>query len=239
MNLDTSNINHNLFLSKEENFKFISLISHEIKNSFNSIIASNNIILRDKLINNPDLNELIVLVQTTAHKSYELLENLIHLFNSPLENYEDQIQTFDVNNAVRGTIDFFRFQIEQKKLSIILNIGSNFRIKTSEKLFSFIFRNLLSNAIKFSDIGGKIEVAYTQNNKLFEFSIKDYGIGLNDSKIEEILSSKDLSNQLVNNNIGTGIGLQLCNHYVKQFGGKMEISSKSGLGSKVIVKLPC
>lgn len=239
MNSDAPNINHKLLLGKEENFKFISLISYEIKNSFNSIIAANNIILRDKLINNPDLKELVTLVQSTAHKSFELLENLIHLYNSPLENYKDQIQTLDVNNSVRGTIDFFRFQIEQKKLSMILNIGSNFRIKTSEKLFSFIFRNLLSNAIKFSDIGGKIEVAYTQNNEVFEFSVTDYGIGLSDSKIEEILSGKDLSDQLVNNNIGTGIGLQLCNYYIKQFGGKMEVSSKSGLGSKVIVKLPC
>ncbi|MBK8946305.1 MAG: HAMP domain-containing histidine kinase [Ignavibacteriae bacterium] len=223
----------------EASVKILSIISHEIRGSFNTINGISSLILRDNIIKDPDVRELIMLIQSTSTKSFDLLDKLLQLSNIDSDVVINDIKNININNIIKEIIEFYKFQIDQKKLLIMLDLDNNADIKINESMMIFIIRNLLSNAIKFSNINGKIEISYKWKNDFFEFSIKDFGIGMSKSKIDELM--KNIYQVSFDGTIGekgTGIGLNLCQHFIKQYKGSFEIESSLGKGSKVTVILP-
>ncbi|MBK7106878.1 MAG: HAMP domain-containing histidine kinase [Ignavibacteriae bacterium] len=223
----------------EASAKILSIISHEIRGSFNIINGISNLILRDNIIKDPDVRELILLIQSTSTKSFDLLDKLLQLSNLDSDIFITDKKNISINNIIKEIIEFYKFQINQKKLSIILDLDNNAEIRINESMMIFIIRNLLSNAIKFSNINGKIEISYKWKNNFFELSVKDYGIGMNRKKIEEI--NENIYQVSFDGTIGekgSGMGLNLCRHFIKQYNGNLEIESSLGKGSNIIVTLP-
>ncbi len=219
--------------------KVLSIISHEIRGSFNIINGISNLILRDNIIKDPDVRELIHLIQSTSSKSFDLLDNLLHLSNLETINFKSEKRNVNIKNIITDVIEFYKFQINQKKLSIILDLDNNTEVSLNENMMIFIFRNLLSNAIKFSNVKGVIEISYKWNNDVIEIIFTDFGVGMNKKKINEL--KENIHNVSFNGTIGekgTGIGLNLCQYFIKQYNGNLEIQSSLGKGSIIKVILP-
>ncbi len=223
----------------EASVKILSIISHEIRGSFNIINGISNLILRDNIIKDPDVRELILLIQSTSTKSFDLLDKLLQLSNLDSDIFITDKKTININNIIKEIIEFYKFQIDQKELSIVLDLDNNAEIKINESMMIFIIRNLLSNAIKFSNINGKIEISYKWKNNFFELSVRDYGIGMNHKKIKELNENVyQVSFDGTIGEKGSGIGLNLCKHFIKQYNGNLEIEGYLGKGSKIKVSLP-
>lgn len=223
----------------EANVKILSIISHEIRGSFSTINGISSLILRDNIIKDPDVRELIMLIQSTSTKSFDLLDKLLQLSNIDSDVFLNDKKSININNIIKEIIEFYKFQIDQKKLSIMLDLDNNAEIKINESMMIFIIRNLLSNAIKFSNINGKIEITYKWKNDFFELSFKDYGIGMSKNKISELMNNiYQVSFDGTIGEKGTGIGLNLSQHFIKQQNGNFEIESSLGKGSKVKITLP-
>ncbi|MFZ1291661.1 MAG: HAMP domain-containing sensor histidine kinase [Melioribacteraceae bacterium] len=223
----------------EASVKILSIISHEIRGSFNIINGISNLILRDNIIKDPDVRELILLIQSTSTKSFDLLDKLLQLSNLDSDIFITDKKTININNIIKEIIEFYKFQIDQKELSIVLDLDNNAEIKINESMMIFIIRNLLSNAIKFSNINGKIEISYKWKNNFFELSVRDYGIGMNHKKIKELNENVyQVSFDGTIGEKGSGMGLNLCKYFIKQYNGNLEIESDLGKGSKIKVSLP-
>jgi signal transduction histidine kinase len=94
--------------------------------------------------------------------------------------------------------------------------------------------NLLGNAYKFTPNDGKIEFAVRYSkDKRIKISVKDSGIGIDKSRQSEIFKAFEQAEESTHSEYGgAGLGLSICNEYIKYLGGELKLDSKLGKGSK-------
>ena len=213
--------------------KFFSIIAHDLKNPFSSIIGISEILKEEiKSGDAATMENYAGLINTSAVQTYRLLENLLEWANSQ-----------------RGNISFNPVQINLSQLFneefIVLNemaIGKNIELKSfladnltiiaDKNMIKTILRNLISNAIKFTYKNGKVEVRAMVDDRNVEISVSDSGIGMTKETMAKLFRlDANLSTRGTEDEKGTGLGLFLCKEFVEKHGGKIQVESESGKGS--------
>ncbi len=113
---------------------------------------------------------------------------------------------------------------------ITLKIHPNFpTIKGDHHRLHQLFQNLISNAVKYNDKEkGIIEVGYTIKDNVYEYFVKDNGMGIEKKFYEKIFN---IFQKLGNNDDATGIGLSIVQKIVKSYHGKVWLTSEVGKGT--------
>lgn len=102
-----------------------------------------------------------------------------------------------------------------------------------------IVRNLLANAIKFTDKQGEITIKMRKKVQKVEISISDNGIGIPDHiKVKLFKINGKVTQKGTENESGSGLGLLLCNEFIKKHQGKIWVESEIGKGSTFKFILP-
>ncbi|WP_246074252.1 sensor histidine kinase [Flavobacterium daemonense] len=128
-----------------------------------------------------------------------------------------------------------------KEISFENKVAEEVYVLADLDSLKIIIRNLLDNAIKFTPAKGKISL-YADNDIEEDFChvvIQDSGIGMSPSLQKEILDESFLlSKKHSDDNIGTGLGMQLCKNLILKNEGKLKIESAENQGTKFIIILP-
>ena len=109
--------------------------------------------------------------------------------------------------------------------------------KADERLLGHIFTNLLSNAVKYSEPGATVAFAVEQDGQDAMCVVRDRGIGISENDQEQLFKAFHRGGN-VGTRPGTGLGLLLVKRCVQLHGGSVQVKSKIGEGTAVIVKLP-
>jgi len=103
------------------------------------------------------------------------------------------------------------------------------------QMIASVIRNLVGNSIKFTPNGGTIKINANANQYFVEVEISDSGVGIDEVKIKEILSKKEVKpTKGTENEQGSGVGLSLCQKFIELNGGTFTIESKLNSGTKYI-----
>lgn len=215
--------------------KFFSIIAHDLKNSFSNIIGLSEIMVNDDLhINGKQFAQLI---NTSSRYTYNLLSDLLTWARSQ----RDQL-VFDPQQIELW--DFFHTIIQQetaiaanKSIELKSELSSPLPVKADYNMLHTIMRNLVSNAVKFTGNGGHVTLnAIKQANDVI-VSVSDNGIGMTESEIKDLLRL-EVRNNSQSDEKGTGLGLIICNEFVKKHGGNIWVQSKPDEGSTFFFSLP-
>jgi two-component system, sensor histidine kinase and response regulator len=120
-----------------------------------------------------------------------------------------------------------------------LALNEEIRINADLNMFETVFRNLVGNAIKFTNENGTILISATKENSFCKISVQDDGVGISEENIAKIfrIDSKHKTSGTMGEK-GTGLGLILCKEFVEKHGGKIEVQSEVGKGSRFSFTLP-
>jgi len=131
-------------------------------------------------------------------------------------------------------------QLNRRKISVFMDNSLDLHIKTDKDILSTVIRNLLTNAIKYSPDGSKIDVGFTTDAENVAISVTDYGIGMNPTEINELLSTGTNVNSKpdVEGEKGAGLGLILCKELLQKISGKLTIESEVGKGCEFVISIP-
>ncbi len=221
--------------------KLFSIVSHDLRSSVSALKTSNtklidnlerkNFIELDKLLNN---NSEI------ANSTYNLLDNLLNwalLQTKQIYFKKESLNLFSVIN-----------QIEYNYKPLMLNKNICFENKIPKNVFvladldslKIIIRNLLDNAIKFSKENGNILIyTRTPSENFYNLVIEDSGLGMDENTKQELLKATILLSKKKNSeDVGTGLGMQLCKMMIKKNGGELDIESHENIGTKIIIMIP-
>lgn len=112
-------------------------------------------------------------------------------------------------------------------------------IVTDEHLLKQVLRAIIDNAAKYSNTGSKILISGGTKGRWLQICIEDEGIGVAEENLRKITSrfyrTDDSRNRLTG---GTGLGLSIAQSAISSIGGRLEISSKLGVGTKICVLIP-
>ncbi|MBI9033372.1 MAG: cache domain-containing protein [Bacteroidales bacterium] len=221
--------------------KFFSIIAHDLKNPFNSLLGLSELLnLSYEEMNKEQHKEIIENMHLSANTLYTLLENLLHWARSQsgaMEYKPENINLFDLTTTV---LILSNKQAEEKQITILNKLTNPLNVYADPQMTSTVIRNLISNAIKFTPENGEITIAQKMFSPEFaEISITDTGVG-----IPEVVRTHlfDIGNKVstkgTRKESGSGLGLILCKEFVEKNGGKINIESTVGKGSRFYFTIP-
>ena len=224
----------------EQNAKFLSIVAHDLRNPFNSIIGILDILAEN--IDNyqkDEIEELIHVASGSAINTYKLLENLLAW--SAAQNKEKSFDPVKINlrELILSEIDSFSIAASQKQVSVDHSIFQDIYLTADIQMVKTIFRNLISNAIKYSNQGGIILISATEGHQFIEIEVMDNGIGITENTLKKLFKMDAFHSTIgTNNEQGTGLGLLFCKEFVEMHGGKIWAESKPGKWTKFKFTLP-
>jgi len=222
---------------------FLASMSHEIRTPLNGIIGMTDLILMDQDIPEQYYEHLTDIKQSS--------ESLLEIINEILDISKieaDKLEIEEVEFSLRGVIEkvarLLSVKTFQKKLEFLclhpgnmpdLVYGDPTRIRQ-------ILINLLGNAIKFTEEGSvnlSLNLkAQDETSVSIEFEVKDTGIGIPSNKIEHLFDSYAQADASTTRTYGgTGLGLTISKKLVELMGGKIDVTSTVGKGSRFFFTL--
>lgn len=223
--------------------RFFSIIAHDLKNPFNSMIGLSELL-------NDNFDELDVKTQkkfiSAVHegilKTYDLLEDLLLWSRAQRNTIDFYPKPVDLQTTVEEVLNPLQMAAENKAIEITLDI-KNQVVQADNFMLAFILRNLIMNAIKFTPREGKILVESEQVRRRGEKSVKiavhDTGIGIDKEYLQRIFDiGQNVSRPGTENEKGTGMGLPICCEFVKKHKGEIWVESMPGEGSHFFFTIP-
>lgn len=231
----------NLIKLNETKDRFISIISHDLRTPFSSILGFTDLLINDKDLTEEEKKQYFRYIQDSSKSMLLLVNSLLDWTRLQTGRIKFEPQKIDVTQIVEDTINSISGVSLQKRVEIINLIRDERLVFADKSLLSQVFANLISNAIKFTNEGGKIYVSLTATNnpRFLEFSVKDTGVGIKPENLDKLFSieSKFTSDGTAGEK-GSGLGLSLVREIVERHNGKIWVKSKFGEGSDFRFTLP-
>ena len=220
--------------------KLFSIIAHDLKSPFNSILGFSDLLLEN--IRNYDIDKTetyISNINLTSKHILVLLENLLDWAKTQTGLIVFKPKRQDLKAIVQDIIDMLDSTAKIKNISLNISAVSNMDVYADPNMLHTILRNLISNAIKFTKSGGNIDIIAISEQDHVKISVIDNGVGMNEETLNKIfgIETNFTSNGTANEK-GTGLGLILCKEFVEKHGGKIWVESELGKGSRFIFTLP-
>ncbi|MBI9066727.1 MAG: tetratricopeptide repeat protein [Salinivirgaceae bacterium] len=220
--------------------KFFSIMAHDLKNPFNAILGLSNL-MSDDYDNHTqeEIKQYITLIHQSSTHIYNLLENLLEWARTQSGSIDKFPILFPVNEIIQECVNLFHQSIKQKSIILNFNAKTEYLIFADKNMIMTVIRNLLSNAIKYSEVNSNIDINIEKNTNELDISITDYGMGIESNNIAKLFKiDKMVSTPGALKEKGTGLGLIICNEFVKINNGKLKVKSKLNYGTTFTVTLP-
>jgi signal transduction histidine kinase len=220
---------------------FLSGITHELRTPLNSILNMTRILLSrmdGDLTAEQQLQ--VTLIQRAATTLTDLVADLLDLARIEAGKTEVRLASFTVHDLFGALRGMFRPLLASDEVALVFEMPDHeVTLMTDEGKLSQILRNLISNAIKFTEHGEIRVEAATGPDDTLVFSVADTGVGIapeDQGRIFEEFTQVD--NPLQKHVRGTGLGLPLSRKLAGLLGGRLELESALGAGSRFVLRMP-
>lgn len=220
--------------------KFFSIIAHDLKNPFQSLIGLSSILKEDYYEYDDDRRiEIIQVMCESATNGFELLNNLLIWSRTKLNRVDFMPVRIDLFSVVNDEIKMIKMVSAGKGIAVVNEIAPGFSIRADENMIRTILRNLITNAVKFSYTNGTVTVSAELTGEQTRISVLDNGVGIQEENLEKLFRiDSSFTTPGTNNELGTGLGLILCKEFVEKHNGVISVESCPGQGSKFSFIIP-
>lgn len=220
--------------------QFLSIIGHDLKNPFNSVLGLSNLIIDQwESLDKEERFQITNEINSSSQTIYELLDNLLIWSRTQTSNTVRVPENFDLNDNIQSIYEIFKNQANFKNINVRMDISGEKIVYADPNMIGTVVRNLLSNALKFTHENGQIIIRTQQKDDLIEFSISDNGKGILPEDLKRIFEDKGLkTTKGTSNETGSGLGLLLAKDFIQQNKGLIWVESKPGKGSLFTFTLP-
>ncbi|MCK9304614.1 MAG: HAMP domain-containing sensor histidine kinase [Bacteroidales bacterium] len=220
--------------------KFHSIIAHDLKNPFNTLLNL-SILLKESLAENnrEEIQQMVQMMYDSASLTYKLLENLLEWSRIQTGRLDVKPTAIKPSELISDVLHFTESLAHSKKIKIETKIESDESIYADEEMVKAILRNLMTNAIKYTYSNGTVKIETEMRGENILFTVSDNGTGIDPESLVKLF---DIGNK---NTIrgtggekGTGMGLALCKEFVELNKGEIWVESEPGKGSAFRFTIP-
>ncbi len=228
---------HELNATKD---KFFSIIAHDLKNPFSSLLGLLAMLVSEyDNLDKEEIKELLESLHKSSGITYALLENLLHWSRSQTGKYQMNPRILVLREAVENSFQLLKHHAESKGIRLENGIGEEVSVYADEHMLQTVFRNIISNAVKFTPRGGLVRAMAQKCNGMVEAEVRDTGVGIDEENIDKLfrIDTHHVGRGTADEQ-GTGLGLILCKEFVRKNGGDIKVQSERGKGSAFIFSFP-
>ena len=219
---------------------FVANVTHEIRTPLTAVIGYLETLQAGALENPEDAKRFIDIMLKQARRLNRLVEDLMTISRIELGEVLLHFEEIVLPEVTENVISLLDATAAAKKIKIQNRLPQNLpQIKADRDRLIQVLVNVLDNAVKFTPDGGLITIDAEEKAENVELTISDTGIGIPREEIQRLGErfyrvDKTRSRELG----GTGLGLSIVKHLMIAHGGRMEIESQMGKGTKVLLFFP-
>lgn len=220
--------------------KFISIVSHDLRAPFTTLLGFSEILLNEKDLSEEERNEYLKYIYDASKTELNLINCLLDWSRLQTGRIKIEPTRLNVKTIVANSITPLTGDAVRKNIDIKIDIPANLYMNADERLISQAILNLVSNAIKFTPAGKEVQI-YSQRFKegMLEIVVCDQGLGIPEEDQNKLfrIDQKFIMTG-TNGEKGSGLGLTLVKEIIDKHGGQVWFYSKVGEGSEFHFTVP-
>jgi len=227
------------FLNREKT-RFFSLISHDLRGPFNTLLGMTQELAEHAPSMRPeDVAEFARSTHESARQVHDLLENLLQWSRVQMSGKPFMPSAFALRDLVADGIRDVTPAATAKQITVLDAVGDRW-VLADRTMILAVLRNLLVNAVKFSHPGGVVHLTSRARGDRLEVAVTDHGIGMDPQQVQALLrpGAGQPSRPGTQGEQGTGLGMTLVRDMVMRHGGGLEVDSEPGRGTTIRFTLP-
>jgi len=220
--------------------KFFSIIAHDLKNPFNTLLGFSSL-LKEQLKSRDYIKaeNFSDQIYQASRQGFNLLNNLLDWSRSQTGVMEYSPEQFNLEAMIDEISLLYAPVADQKFLHMRIEIQSGLIIFADRNMLNTVLRNLISNAIKYSYKQGEITIKVKVKKDETEVSVSDTGTGIKKDRMDELFRlDSSYTETGTDGERGTGLGLVLCKDFIDQHKGRIWVDTNPGKGSTFNFSIP-
>jgi PAS domain S-box-containing protein len=221
--------------------KFFSIIAHDLRSPFNSLLGLTEMLSVDlPNMSKEEVQPMVNIIYKSTNNMYRLLENLLQWSQIQSGTIPFDPKHVSLQSVIDESVEVTKEPATLKEIEIYSVLKEQLMIYADSNMLQTVMRNLISNAIKFTPKGGKVSVSAFRNDKNeVEITVADTGIGISQTMIGNLFRIDVKTNRMgTDSEPSNGLGLLLCKEFVEKHGGKIWVESEVGKGSVFHFTIP-
>lgn len=220
--------------------RFFSIISHDLRSPFNSLLGLTKLILEDyDEFSRDEIKDSVYNLHQVSEGLYNLIEDLLDWSRIQFNHIEFQAETFNLNEMVNFVINSLKSVARDKNITVVNLVPKNCTIRADQHMINTIIRNLVGNAIKFTPKYGLVKISSGFDIDDIIISVEDTGVGMKKEIADRLFKMESkVSTSGTEGEAGTGLGLLICKEFVEKHGGKIWVKSEPEKGSSFFFRIP-
>jgi PAS domain S-box-containing protein len=220
---------------------FLAAMSHEFRTPLNGVLGLTELLL---LKTAGDVTErqqnYLMRIQECGNHLLELINDILDLAKIQAGKTAIEMGDCSVREICEASVRLVEESARRKRQTLTLAYREpDLQVRADKRRIKQVLVNLLSNAVKFTREGGEIGLELGAKESEVHIDVWDTGIGIPANKISKLFQPfVQLDDSLARDYSGTGLGLALVRELVDAHGGRMEVESRVGEGSRFRVVIP-
>lgn len=224
----------------ENNLDFISFAAHELRGPI-TVIRGYLDVLKDELkdVLEDDQSELFRRLIVSSNRLSGYVNNILNTSRYDRRHLKMHLSEGRVESIYNIIKDDMELRASSQRRLLTVDFPQDLpTIAVDLASMGEVLANLIDNAIKYSNEGSSIYVTAKTIGDFVEISVKDTGIGMPESVVQNLFQKFYRSHRSRETVAGTGIGLYISKAIVESHGGTVGVRSEDGRGSTFSVSLP-
>ena len=211
---------------------FLANMSHEIRTPLNAIVGFSDLLVETEELE--ERQEYIKIVRENNDLLLQLISDILDLSKIEAGTFEFTNGDVDVYLLCEDIVRSMRMKAKGEVELVLDNHLPVCHVISDRNRIHQVISNFVNNAMKFTS-EGSIHVGYKLKDGELEFYVEDTGIGIEKEQLPHIFERFVKLNSFVH---GTGLGLSICQSIVEQLGGRIDVDSEKGKGSRFWFTIP-
>lgn len=220
--------------------KFFSIIAHDLKNPFHTVMGYSYLLSKDyERFTEEERRKFAGDIHRSTNNIFRLLQNLLEWSKAQTGRLKFMPAEIEFSRILENSLSVLSSVAEQKKIKLTFNLSDDLMIFADPQMIETVLRNLINNAIKFTPENGLIEITVQQIENEVRINVRDSGVGISEEDIQNLfrIDSK-VKRKGTNDEDGSGLGLILCKEFVEKNNGALWVESTPGKGSAFYFTVP-
>ena len=216
---------------------FLANMSHEIRTPLNGVIGISEILSDTALT--ATQRDYVDTIETSSQLLLTLINDILDFSKIESGMLVITPHSTNVRESIYDIASIVSPKAKEKRIDLQVSISPNtpYCVMVDDHRLRQIIMNFVSNAVKFTD-SGRVELAVTttqieSSQATIEFSVQDSGIGIDEQQQKNIFEPFAQEDDSTTRQFGgTGLGLAISTQLVELMGGRIQLDSKKGQGSR-------
>lgn len=217
--------------------EFVSNVSHELKTPLSLIRMFAELLHKRPAREEKKGREYVAIIHRESERLAMLIENVLD-FARLEKGQKIERQPVSLREVAERAVEALRPRLEQDGFRLVLRVEDTPSVLGDGAALGLVVQNLLDNAAKFSERAGELRVEVGREEGAVWLAVEDDGPGIPEDELPRVFDRFFRGKRRGRPVRGSGIGLSLVQEIARQHGGRVEVTSALGRGSRFVVRLP-